>query len=40
MTAELDINKVNSYIELVEQLEINQKASLKQKEQLEQQIRT
>ncbi len=38
MTAELDINKVNSYIELVEQLEINQKASLKQKEQLEQQI--
>lgn len=38
MTKNLDLNRINSYINSVEQLEINQKASIKQKEQLEMQI--
>lgn len=38
MTKNLDLDRINSYINSVEQLEINQKASLKQKEQLENQI--
>lgn len=38
MTKNLDLNRINSYINSVEQLEINQKASMKQKEQLEMQI--
>lgn len=38
MTKNLDLERINSYINSVEQLEINQKASLKQKEQLESQI--
>lgn len=38
MTKNLDLSRINSYINSVEQLEINQKASIKQKEQLEMQI--
>ena len=38
MTKNLDLSRINSYINSVEQLEINQKASITQKEQLEMQI--
>lgn len=40
MIKDLDLNRINSYINSVEQLEINQIASIRQKEQLEHQIET